>query len=258
VGGTPGIATGDGESGTGDGQAVCTYQSLVLNDEGGIAPGGPTPGGWYSVTCTDPTTGDSVTQTEWIADRPPTTAPAVDPTSVALQAEHSIELPRPTVHTNPAGAAVVNLPTWLWIDRSSWHPYSVSASVGAVTATAVATPVAVTWSMGDGNTVTCDGPGTPFDSDRPASGQSTDCSYAYLVSSAGQPSQDGDTNDGSFSVSPTVTWAVSWSSVGVAGGGTLPSLLTTTTIRLDVDQVESIDSAQAMAGSSRGDRIPPS
>jgi hypothetical protein len=257
VPGVLGAATAPGRPGTGDGGSVCTYQSLVLNDEGGIAPGGPTPGGWYSVTCTDPTTGVSLTQTEWITSQPPTaTAPPVDPYSVALQAERSIELPEPVAHSSPAATAVVNLPTWLWVDAASWHPYSVSASVGSVSATAVATPVAVTWSMGDGDTVTCDGPGTPFDSARPASAQSTDCSHAYQMSS-GQPSSDGGPEDGSFVVSPTVTWAVSWSATGAAGGGTLPSLLTTASIRLVVDQVESVDSYQATAGPSGNDRISP-
>jgi len=239
--------SGGSSAGSGAAPPLCTSTPLVLNDEGGFAPGGPTPGGWFSITCTDPATGDSVSQTVWIADQTAATpSPAADPYAVALQAENSMELPRPDIHVNPAQAAVVNLPTWLWVDASSWHAYSVSASIGSVSATAVAIPVSIRWSMGDGDSVTCSGPGTPFDPDMPAATQVTACSYDYSVSSAGQPSSDGDLNDGSFVVSATITWSVSWSSEGVVASGTLPTLFTSTSTRLRVEQVESLVTEQAI------------
>jgi hypothetical protein len=191
------------------------------------------------VTCTDSETGATTTQTEWIADQTPTGAPSVNPYDVALQAENSIRLPAPTPYFNPSGTTVVNLSTWLWIGAGIWHADSVSASVGSVSATAVAVPVSVTWRMGDGSVVVCDGPGTPFD---PAAAlPATTCSHTYAESSAGQPSPDGNPNDGSFVVTVSVTWSVSWSARGAAGGGDLPSLVTATTTRLRVEQIESID-----------------
>jgi hypothetical protein len=240
-GGVPSNPGVSGGKSSGTAQPVCTYTSLVLNDEGGFAPGGPTPGGWYSVTCSDLATGNSVTETIWIANQTTTSpAPAADPYAVALEAENSIELPKPDIHVNPPRTAVVNLPTWLWTDASNWHAYSVSASIGSVSATAVATPVSIRWSMGDGGTVTCTGPGTSFDPQVSAKAQVTDCSYDYSVSSAGQPSPDEDPNDGSFVVTATVTWSVSWSSAGAAAGGTLPTLFTSTSTHLRVEQVESL------------------
>ncbi len=188
-----------------------------------------------------------MTQTVWIADQATTVpAPAVDPYAVALEAENSIVLPKPDVHVNPSPAAVVNLPTWLWVGSSSWHAFSVSASIGSVTATAVAVPVSIRWSMGDGTTVTCTGPGTPFAAGVPAGAQTTDCSYDYSISSAGQPSPDGDPNDGSFVVSATITWSVSWSAAGAVAGGTLPTLFTSTSTHLRVEQVESLVTNQAI------------
>ena len=74
---------------------------------------------------------------------------------------------------------MVNLPTWLWVDASSWHAYSVTASIGSVSATAVALPMSIRWSMGDGDSVTCFGPGTPFVEEVPAAAQSTACWYDY-------------------------------------------------------------------------------
>ena len=122
---------------------------------------------------------------------------------------------------HPSAVSIVNLPTWLWIDAGMWHSYSVTASVGPVSATAVATPSEVTWSMGDGSVVLCDGPGTPYDP-TVAPGQWTRCAHAYAVSSAGQPSPDGNANDGAFGVRATIDWSVSWSVTGAVGGGSLP------------------------------------
>ncbi len=239
-GGGPGAPGGNG-GGTGSGVDPwqCAYELLVLNDEGGA--GGSTPGNWYSVTCVDSETGASTTQTEWIPDQPTPASPPVDPRSVALDAENSLRLPAPELYFNPAFAGVVNLPTWLWIDPGIWHAYSVSASVGSVSATAVATPVSVQWTMGDGGVVVCEGPGVPFDPYLASSGQSTQCAYTYLRSSEGQPSPDGRPDDASFDVRATVTWAVSWSATGAAGGGSLPSLTTSTTSAERVVQVESIN-----------------
>lgn len=188
------------------------------------------------------------TETVWIADAAPApaapagpAAPAVNPGTLALRAERSMRLPSPVLHFDPTPATVVNLPTWLWVDPALWTPVSVSASAGSVTATAVATPESVVWAMGDGATVPCDGPGAPFRPAVPASDQSTTCSYAYPVSSIGQPSPDGDPDHAAFTVIATVTWSVRWSSQGVAGGGVLPDLTTSGSASLRVEQVESVN-----------------
>ena len=258
VGGQPSGGAGAGGVGKtgstgGGGSWSCTYSSLVLNDEGGFAPGGPTPGGWYSVTCVNSRTGASTTQTEWITAQTPVTAapiaatPAVDPRTVALEAEASLQLPAPSMHFNPSDTSVVNLPTWLWVGAAIWHTYSVTASVGPVSATAVATPRSVTWTLGDGGVVICTGPGQPFDQLQPASVQSTSCSYTYRTSSADQPSPDGNPDDASFDVNAVVTWSVSWSAQGEPGQGSLPALTTRTVAPVRVEQVESIDDGRLSA-----------
>ena len=151
-------------------------------------------------------------------------------------------LPSPLLHFDPASFGVTNLATWMWIDPSIWHVYSATASVASVTATAVATPRSVSWNMGDGSTVVCSGPGTPYRADLPASVQQTSCSHVFRRSSAGQPSPDGNPNDGAFTVTATVTWAVSWSS-DVGGGGPLAPLQTRSVTHLRVEQVQSLDQA---------------
>jgi hypothetical protein len=138
---------------------------------------------------------------------------------------------------------VVNLATWLWIDGGIWHPFSVTASVGSVSATAVATPISVIWAMGDDGATTCDGPGTPYNPEQPSDEQSTSCDYTYLTSSEGQPSTDGNPNDDAYDVVATIDWSVSWSVQGAAGGGELPPLTTSSARLVRVEQVESVNTA---------------
>jgi hypothetical protein len=247
-GGPPGSAGGGGP-GQGGSPWSCTSLRLALNNDGGFAPGGPTPGSWYSVTCTNRLSGATTIQTEWIPDQSPaTTMPGVDPYALALQAENSLQLPKPSSHFNPSAASTVNLPTWLWTDAGMWHSYTVTASVGLVSATAVAMPVSIVWSMGDGTVVSCAGPGRPFNPAQPSSGQATDCAHTYSTSSAGQRSTDGNPNDGAFEVRATVMWSVSWSARGAAGGGLLPTLFTSASTPVRVEQVESINDVAVAAG----------
>jgi hypothetical protein len=193
------------------------------------------------------------TRTQWITQAVAgQAAPAVDPHALALVAERSLRLPDPQLYFNPSGSAVVNLATWLWVDPSIWHPQSVTASAGGVTATAVAAPVSVSWSMGDGTTVVCTGPGVAYDPSQSPNAQSTTCEHTYVVSSAGQPSPDGNPDDGSFSVTATVNWSVSWSAVGAPGGGALPSLTTAATAAERVKQVESVNALTGPQGSPVG------
>ncbi len=199
------------------------------------------PGAWYSVTCVDPGIGVQSTETEWITSRPGVATPPVDPRAVALQAERSLVLPRPLIRTDPTGTTLVNLTTWLWIDPALWHPDSVTATVGSVSATAVATPESVEWSTGDGGGTVCEGPGTPYDARLPGVGQTTGCSHQFTRTSAGQPSPDGNPDHAAFVITATVTWSVSWSATGAAGGGALPTLVTSGSGLLRVAQVESVN-----------------
>jgi hypothetical protein len=238
-GGTSGGASGGGSGGTSPWQ--CTYTYLALNNDGGFPAGGAEPGAWYSVTCVDASSGTQVTQTVWVTGTPAATVPQVDPRTLALQAEQSMVLPDPTPLSDPSGSSVVGLATWLWIDPAIWHARSVTATAGAVSATAVARPVDVVWALGDGAQVVCGGPGIAYDVALPSAWQSTYCSHTYSQSSLGQPSPDGDPDDGRFPVSVAVEWAVTWSAVGARGGGVLPTLTTSSGTSLRVVQIESLN-----------------
>jgi hypothetical protein len=170
--------------------------------------------------------------------------PAIDPALVAQQAENSLRLPSPQIETNPSTTAIVNLPTWLWVGKGTWGQESVSATVGTVTATATATPQQVVWTTGDGGSVTCEGPGTAYQPSVPAQSQTTNCSYTYRRSSAGEPVANGDPNSAGFPVTATITWGVSWTAQGEAAGGTLAPLTTTSSTSLPVEQIQSVSNSQ--------------
>jgi hypothetical protein len=245
---TPGSSTAPehGDSGGKRSDVHCTSAPVELSAAGGFSlpPGGTTPGWWYRVTCSDPA-GVVSDRAVWVPtttkSAPVAPLPAADPGMAAAQADASIVLPAPTLSFNPSTFTVVNLPTWLTIDPSVWHAYAATATVGGVTATAVATPVAVTWTMGDGATVQCAGPGTAYNAQLPDDQQSTTCAHTYARSSQGEPSSDGNPDDGAFPVTATISWTVTWTAVGAPGGGDLPVLHTTSTTSLRVEQVESID-----------------
>lgn len=243
---TPGRSVHHGGAKGESSGSACTYIPLPAKDAATFGPGGPTPGSWYFVKCPGRTLSIYNGALSWFPTAPPAqTAPlAATPSALALQAADSLSLPPPVVNLNPSSFSVVNLSSWLWIGPQIWHSFRATATAGGVSATAVAVPESVSWSMGDGHSVVCDGPGTPYQPGIASDAQTTNCSYTYLTSSAGQPSDDGsDPNKGAFRVSATITWGISWSATGVAGGGSLAPLHTSSTIPVRVEQVETVGTA---------------
>ena len=219
---------------------VCTYTVAPPSMTVGLMTGGPEAGQFYIVSCTGPGLGSGQSAIIWLADLPVGASTGVTPTAVAERAASSITLPGPEIRTDPSTTAVVNLPTWLWVDRSVWHAWKATATLAGMSAIATATPVSVTFDTGDGGHVVCDGPGIPYEPGDSSSSQSTYCSHTYSVSSAGQVAADGNPDDATYQVTATITWDVTWRGVGFVGGGSLPSLTTTSTASLRVEQIESV------------------
>ncbi|MCX5199442.1 hypothetical protein OOK31_37165 [Streptomyces sp. NBC_00249] len=78
-----------------------------------------------------------------------------------------------------------------------------------MTVTATATVRTVVWSMGDGATVTCTGPGTPYSPER-GKEKSPDRGHMYTRTSAQSPG-------GRYPVTATTTWDVAWAGAGQTG-----------------------------------------
>lgn len=158
---------------------------------------------------------------------------AVDPAVVAHRAVEEMELPDPVIRTSPdeAFTQVVRVPTWMWLDKSVWEPVSETASAPGVKVTATATPQKVTWTMGDGNRVVCEGPGTPYSKKYEPSAKSPDCGHVYRRTSIGQPEE-------AFEISATITWAVQWQGAGEAG--TVPGVETTAEVPVRVSEAQAV------------------
>lgn len=192
--------------------------ALTAQPAAGPAPGQQ--GSWYVWKCTTAGITDGLFHPPvFIPNGQPVpgAAPLPSPAQLAQIARNQLRFPTPTIAANPAGDQLVNLPTWLWLSNG-WGQMSATASVPGVSVTAVATPTSVSWSMGDGATVTCTGAGTPFQPGTDPKAPSPTCGHTYHTSSASQAGQ-------AFPVTATVHWTVTWS--GAGQGGTFPDMTTT-------------------------------
>ena len=176
---------------------ACAYVPVPPSLASVLTPGGPGPGTWYQPSCATTITSTSLV---WVpAGTPVAALPSIP--ALLQQAIGQAALVDPTVVLNPPGDQVTNLASWLAIQPSQWGAVVASASAGGVTATVTATPEAVLWNLGDGDSITCPGPGVLYDPNEPASAQSTYCSYVWPESSANAPG-------GVFQVTATIEYLV--------------------------------------------------
>lgn len=150
----------------------------------------------------------------WSDAAPPVTS--VSPAALAREAVERMDLVAPTVGATPLPGgdevSLVGLPTWLWIDGAdahSWGPITRTAAAGGVRVSATAQATRAVWSMGDGTTFTCTGPGTPWTPQR-GTGPSPTCGHRYERPSDREP-------HGTFTIRATTHWRVDWTGAGQRG-----------------------------------------
>ena len=122
----------------------------------------------------------------------------------------------------PGSVGLVGMPNWMWVENpapNTWGPITRSASAAGWTVTATAGVSEVTWSMGDGQEITC-GQGTPY-SDSYGKSASPTCGHTY-------------TRQGSYTVRATSRWVITWSGIGQAG-----------TITMDLSQTAPVTIGEA-------------
>ncbi|MEU5281703.1 ATP/GTP-binding protein [Streptomyces asoensis] len=152
-----------------------------------------------------------VPQVFWAAQAP---AVNVDPEQLAREAVDKMLLTGPDiVSPRAAGNYIVGMPTWMWVNESptTYGPNSASASLAGVTVTATAKVSKIDWKMGDGSTVTCNGPGTVYVASYGKQDSPT-CGHTYTRTSAGQPGAK-------YTVTATATWTVEWQINGQGEAG---------------------------------------
>ncbi|MEV8566583.1 hypothetical protein AB0436_13570 [Streptomyces sp. NPDC051322] len=166
---------------------------------------------------------------------------AVTPEILAHIAYATIRVPDTKVKLAPAGATKVNLPTWAWLDKTDFKPVSVTAYVPltGMSATTTATPKSLKLE-----------PGTADAETYPASGECT-----FVNGSIGTPYAKGDAdktppcgvtylrasgNNGPFKLKATITWKITWTGPGTAGGR-LPDGAFGNTQDVTVDEIQAIN-----------------
>lgn len=191
------------------------------------------PGAWYVYQCQTQGVRDALYRPPvWIADGqggPADAAP--DPVALAEQARNQLHLRGPAIGLSPTGRQLIRLPTWMWLDPAGWNPASATAAAGGVSVTATAMPVGVVWTMGDGSEVRCAGPGTPYRADADPKASSPDCGHTYQHVSEDQPG-------GTFPVTATVTWNVTWAGAGQTGA--FEGLTTVSTVQVEVISIPAL------------------
>lgn len=212
---------------------VCAYTALpeeaVVYEPDGAEVVQSAPGRWYTVACDGQPPPGGVSYVFISAVDP------VDPVVLAEEARRALPLTAPDVRTSPSAEddQLVGVPTWLWVG-DAWAPLTATASLPGVSVTVTATPESVVWEMGNGDRVVCRGAGMAYDPSRPDGEQSTDCSYTYDRASGHQPGER-------YRVTATMTWQVSWTVSGAAGGGSLGALSRSTTFGLRVTEAQALN-----------------
>ncbi|OEJ22100.1 ATP-binding protein [Streptomyces agglomeratus] len=118
----------------------------------------------------------------------------------------------------PAGSeGLVGLPVWLWTTQSpqTWGPQTMTVSAGGLSVTVTAKVKNIGWSMGDGTTVNCTKPGTPYQKGY-GKADSPDCGHRY-------------TKVGIFTITATSTWTVDWTATNGETGTLADTTRTSTT-----------------------------
>ncbi|MFE5339695.1 hypothetical protein ACFQ80_05720 [Isoptericola sp. NPDC056578] len=164
----------------------------------------------------------------WAASAPDAPPPP-DPEDLAREAVASMGLHAIDIGIIPEDTAgsmgLVGLPTWMWAENpggTTMGPITRTASAGGYTVTARAKVDKIVWNMGDGSSVTCTGPGTPY-ADEYDTKKSPDCGHTF-------------TRQGEYAVTATSYWTVEWNGIGETGAIPL-DFDEQTTIRIGESQV---------------------
>ncbi|MFE4658834.1 ATP/GTP-binding protein [Streptomyces hydrogenans] len=235
-GGGGGSDNGPSTSGGGEGsgqdksatQPVCTYKKLDPQppagslDWEGHAPGD---GAVYEERCTFDNGQTEFAEVRNVWRATPPTAVAVDPAVLAQQALDQMLLRGPDIGIvpKPGGLGLVGMPVYMWTERGpeTYGPNTASAFAGGITVNATAKVRKIVWQMGDGKTVTCTTPGTPYKATY-GKKPSPDCGHRYS-----QPSLAG-----AYRVVATSTWSVDWQATTGQTGQIIQTRQSTVDIRV--------------------------
>ena len=123
----------------------------------------------------------------------------------------------PSPDLNRWKIAAVGYPLWLWANGPT-HVGPVSDSVAGLSVSLEASVTSLTFRMGDGNTVNCQGDGDEWTEAVEPGTKAPSCGHTYA-----EPSLPA----GNYKVSAVTNWAVTWTANGQSGVINVPAVQTT-------------------------------
>jgi hypothetical protein len=166
---------------------------------------------------------------------------AIDTETLAGLAHQRTVVPPTKVSLAPNGKSTVNAPTWVWLDKGTFKPVSVTASLPGtgLWATTTAKPVSLHLDPGTEDAESLPASGECVINDDGSIGEpyargkaelTPPCGVRYLRSSG----------DGTYGLKATLTWEISWEGAGGTGGD-LPSGTFATTTEVPVQEIQSVN-----------------
>lgn len=161
------------------------------------------------------------------AGQPRARAAQPDPVAVARRSVANLSLKTVTPGSTPlepGSISIVGIPTWMWAENANaLGTVTDTASVPGLSLTMTAKLSGVTWDMGDGTVIECEGTGTKWSPDL-GTGDSPTCGHTY-------------TTQGTRTVTSTAHWSVTWRASTGQTGVIDRDLASTSTIRVGEVQV---------------------
>ncbi len=160
-------------------------------------------------------------------------APAdVDPVDLLPDALNRVSaqlaVPTPAINPDAAAGGIVNLGMWLAIDDPGTT--TVRAALAGVWAEVSANVSGIEIDLGNGDTVACEGLGTPIPDAALDSVDQGPCGYTYRRSSP---------DDDPYQLAITAVFDIAWTTSNGANG-TLADIRRTITVDYDVDEIQTI------------------
>ena len=160
----------------------------------------------------------------WVVVGPPD--PAILLPGATAQATKPIATPVPTL--SPAARAPVNLGMWLSVQPAG--PIVARAELGPLWAETTATLATTSFDLGTGDApVVCGGHGTPIPENKKNSIEQGPCGYTYRA----------DSDGGSFDITITSTWTVTWE-LSDGSTGSEPNIVVTAVLPYEVYEIQTV------------------
>ena len=216
----------------------CTHRPATYGEYPNVVPDGadgvPDPGSQVSR--------DNNGQAErgWVRDCPGGGAAdpfywapaAIDPADLVPDAlarvRSQLATPTPAINPDATAGGIVNLGMWLAIDDPGTT--TARATLASVWAQVTANVAGLEIDLGNGDTITCDGLGTPIPDAALDELDQGPCGYTYRRSSS---------DDQPYQLAITAVYDIAWTT-STGAGGTLADIRRTITLDYDVDEIQTI------------------